>query len=143
MWYHRVLCHMRTQYRVSLPGWRTIEGMSDLVYSGLMQSLNDRYNIVDTLGASVSRTTSALLVSGRVCTAARVRELALVVARQGVFVVVTVLSHMVVYRPIVRQLDQAMKRNRGMLLLFPEEVVHSVTAIFSMMREYTKSAARA
>jgi hypothetical protein len=35
---------------------------------------------------------------------------------------------------VLRQLDMAMMRNRGMLLLFPEEVVHSVEAIAGLMK---------
>ena len=54
-----------------------------------------------------------------------------------------VLCNFLVYRPLIRQLDQAMKRNRGMLLLFPEEVVHSVTAIASLMKDYAKRSSHA
>lgn len=63
-------------------------------------------------------------------------------ASQSLYVVLVLSSNFAVFRPIIRQLDMAMKRNRSMLLLFPEEVVHSVTAIATLMKEYAKSAAR-
>ena len=58
---------------------------------------------------------------------------------QSLFVVIMLLCNIVVFRPVLRQLDMAMKRNRGMLLLFPEEVVHSVEAIAGLMKAYAKS----
>ena len=58
---------------------------------------------------------------------------------QIVFICVVVVLYLVLYRPIVHNMDVTVKRSRAMLLLFPGEVVHSVAAIRLAMQAYSKS----
>ena len=66
------------------------------------------------------------------CACARVRV-------QSLYVTAVVLVYFLMYRPIVRNMDVTIKRNRSMLLLFPGEVVHSVVAIRTAMANYAKN----
>ena len=58
---------------------------------------------------------------------------------QSLYVTAVVLVYFLMYRPIVRNMDVTIKRNRSMLLLFPGEVVHSVVAIRTAMANYAKN----
>ena len=58
---------------------------------------------------------------------------------QGLFVTFVAAVYVLLYRPIVRKMDVAVKRSRSMLLLFPAEVVHSVAPIRDTMAAYAKS----
>jgi hypothetical protein len=59
----------------------------------------------------------------------------------GCFIAAVVVCYVIVYVPLIRKMDATIKRSRAMLLLFPSEVVHSVSGIRDVMTAYTKSLA--
>lgn len=58
---------------------------------------------------------------------------------QIVFLVGVVLCFLVIVLPILHRLNLTMKRNRSMLLLFPEELVNNMPEVHKAMMDYAKS----
>lgn len=58
---------------------------------------------------------------------------------QIVFLVGIVLCFLVIVLPIIHRLNLTMKRNRSMLLLFPEELVNNMPEIHKAMMDYANS----
>ena len=60
------------------------------------------------------------------------------VAVQACFIVAVLLAYVLLFIPMIRQLDAMLKRTRGMLLLFPDEVINGVAAVSNMFSQYSK-----
>jgi hypothetical protein len=49
------------------------------------------------------------------------------------------LSYLFLFVPMIGRLDAMLKRTRGMLLLFPDEVVTGVAAVKDLFSSYAKA----
>lgn len=58
---------------------------------------------------------------------------------QILFIICIILCFLLVVIPIIHRLNLTMKRNRSMLLLFPEELIHNVPEIRGTMLDYVKT----
>ena len=50
-----------------------------------------------------------------------------------------VVCYVTMFAPMIAALDAMLKRTRGMLLLFPDEVVSGVSALKDLFSQYSKS----
>lgn len=133
------------QDRIDDADWQTIDELSVYIRDGLKQaaiirqttvhSMDDVEIRVSTIVGVCDNSVLCLLrwfcvITGglRVC-----------LHSQACFVVVVALSFVFLYLPMIRQLNAGLKRTRGMLLLFPSEVVMGVPAVKSMMQDYSKT----
>jgi ABC-type multidrug transport system fused ATPase/permease subunit len=58
------------------------------------------------------------------------------VSQQGLFIVFVLLTYALQYLPFIRKLNEVMKRTRGMLLMFAEEMLLGVPSIKAILQEY-------
>ena len=56
---------------------------------------------------------------------------------QACFVLAVIGSYVLQYMPMLRRLNAMLKRTRGMLLLFPEDVMRNVDAIRAVIQDYS------
>ena len=122
MWVHQracrcVVCRWRGQARFQSPLWEEFSQLSANVKEVFQTLIDLRSGLPTAVQQSVSKTSSVIT---------------------AFFVVCIVLCNLLYYPSLVTSLNKSIKGNRALLLLLPEDVIHSVKVLRETMAALSK-----